>query len=123
MLFSPQCARRSKLFRQYGVIVLLACYAADIGFHSVNPLGVVSSPTLSLTGMSNGEAPGAPFDPDCGIPEHRGAGFHHHHYPALISSAGFALPFTILKLGEPQRATPAIYAPVIARLSRAPPVL
>lgn len=113
---------RSKLFRHYGAAVLLASFVADVAFHAVSPLLTAYSPTLSITSISAGETPDVPYDSDCGIPGHKGAGFHHHHYPALISSTGFTLPFTILKPDEPHRATPALYAPVVARLSRAPPL-
>ncbi|MBI3894939.1 MAG: hypothetical protein HY313_03310 [Acidobacteria bacterium] len=122
MKLSPKLARRSMLFRRYGGIVLLASFATDIGFHSVSSILKAHSPTISITNISAGEAPVVPYDPDCGIPEHKGSGFHHHHFFALISHVGFTLPFAMLKLGEPHRASPALYVPVVARLSRAPPL-
>ena len=123
ILFFPQLARRSKLFRHYGAAVLLASFAADLGFHAVSPFLTVYSPASSIANISESEAPVVPYEPDCGIPGHKGSASHHHHFPALISHVGFTLPFTILELGKPHRATPTIDAPTVARLSRAPPVL
>ena len=122
MPFFPQLARRSKLFRHYGTALLLASFAADLGFHAVSPFLTAYSPASSIASISESEAPLVPYEPDCGIPGHKGPGFHHHHFPALISHVGFTLPFVMLQLGEPHRAAPAIYAPVVARLSRAPPL-
>src|SRR5262245_54233133 len=77
---------------------LLFLVIQDIGFHIAESFFAPSEGTAAVSIFSG---PGF-ADPDgCGIPEHSGAPFHHHHFPAVVTQAPLPIPLVaVARLAE-----------------------
>lgn len=100
-------------------LVLLFVFVWDLGFDLLAPLHVDPESLEVPVGVA--EAPDTGNHPDCGLPDHKCALSHHHHFPALVSTA----QSLILPVASNQQAgTPpavSVHCPLASRLIRAPP--
>ena len=111
-------------FRQSVALLLLLGFIADIGLHLIPPLcltGTPTEPTFTISALG-GSSPHEDHS-DCGIPEHGGAWFHHHHFPALVIHASFTMPQTVLNWVAEKASIARPHTPRILQLVRAPPFL
>jgi hypothetical protein len=115
--FGKRLTRRL-LSRRRLACVLLFLVVSDIGFHVAESFLSIAeeSPIIAFrAGHGNLES-------GCGIPDHDGTPFHHHHFPGFISQSSFALRLSNSGwISAPT--TPDVIRPfIIAAIGRAPPL-
>lgn len=117
-----QLANRSKPFRQRLATLLLLLFVWDMGLHLVATSHPVHDAGASIGTLSETGGAGTPDEhSDCKIPGHGYASFHHHHFPAFLSSVLFTAPRASLKMAERVPAAATVQTALAARLIRAPP--
>lgn len=108
--------------RSWAASGLLFLFVSDLGYHLLAPL--LASPnaqteTWLLPGQ--GHAGSSESDPGCGIPDHSGTPFHHHHFPAVVTQAVFPVPLITLAWVSGILLVGTVPPAFVTSLSRAPP--
>jgi len=109
-----------KLFQRAVGVWLVFLILSDIGFHIAepffeppeNPAGA-----LFLAGHLNPDSPGG-----CGIPDHFGNPFHHHHYPGVISQTPPPVPLITMARVIRITSVEAVLSTSVIPIGRAPPI-
>ena len=115
----PIRRKGSECLRKTCAFLMALVFVWDIGFHLLAPLHAISNGSESISSFA-GESNTDP-DPDCGIPGHGCALSHHHHFPALVSTAQFVISAVACRRPVGASTISAIYVPREHRQIRAPP--
>jgi hypothetical protein len=120
-----QFPNRSRFFRQYIATLLLLFFAWDMVLDSVPPAHAIrDSSRGSVVSISSGGADNPSDDhPDCGLPDHGCALTHHHHFPGVLSSAGFTILVAALHLATSDEVPATGHSSSSNLLIRAPPCI
>src|SRR5437016_5028629 len=97
--------------------LLLFLLVSDLGYHFVE--GFLEPPENAAVialrfGLGNSEPAGG-----CGIPDHDGTPFHHHHFPAVVSQAPPPVPLIALAVLTTMPAIEAIHSSSVTPIGRA----
>ena len=117
-----QLANRSKLFRQRLAALLLLMFVWDMGLHLAATSHPVHDSGTSIGTLSEDGGAGTPDGhSNCKIPGHGCASYHHHHFPAFLSSVSFTVPRAVMNRPDWIPAPATVQTSFAARLIRAPP--
>ena len=117
-----QLANMSKLFRQRLATLLLLLFVWDMGLHLAATPHSAHDAGASIGTLSEDGGTGTPEErSDCKIPGHGCASYHHHHFPAFLSSVSFTVPRAVMNRPDWIPAPATVQTSFAARLIRAPP--
>jgi len=99
---------------------LLFLSVSDLGYHFAESFFALppgpATPVL-LAGLGSSERGGG-----CGIPDHDGTPFHHHHFPAVVSQAAPPVPLIVLAKILGSATVETVHSTAVIPIGRAPPV-
>jgi len=102
--------------------LLLLLFVWDAAFHlSAQSYPVPDARGAGVLWFGAGDSGSHEGHPNCGFPDHGCALSHHHHFPAFLTTAHFALPYAVFHRDERALLLAALQSPQAARQIRAPP--
>ena len=108
------------LWRQCAMVMLLVV-VWDICFDLIAPLHADPDASFSGVGITGTSEADPESHPGCGIPDHSCSLSHHHHFPAVVSTAQFTISAVASNGPEGTAQVKAIHIPQANRQIRAPP--
>jgi hypothetical protein len=100
--------------------LLLFVFVWDLGFEVLAPLHFHHTKSSAAVSVEPAEPE---HHPDCGLPDHSCALSHHHHFPALISSAHTIILAVATEQILSTLPISALHRSTATRLIRGPPSL